>query len=167
MAVDLVFRKRSSNYFLDKHDSQTLSYTWMLRGKPPGSWRHVSMRVRRLMPALQRENDMGGRFTKRPPICRVPFGLGLPGKTGNARSEISEADGSDPLFEALVRAWGGFSQTRHRPLGVAPVRIDPCRKAVEPMSRHLSIILAGTPTAARYYKERQAHPKASAKRPRA
>ena len=54
------------------------------------------MRVRRLMPALQRENDMGGRFTKRPPICRVPFGLGLPGKTGNARSEISEADGSDP-----------------------------------------------------------------------
>ena len=43
------------------------------------------------------------------PIFRDPFDLLLPGGTGDARSEISEADGSTPLFEALVRAWGGAS----------------------------------------------------------
>ena len=33
-----------------------------------------------------------------PRIFRVLFGLGIPCRTGDARSEISEADGSDPPF---------------------------------------------------------------------
>ena len=49
------------------------------------------------------------------PIFRVLFGLCLPGRTGHARSEISEADGSSAPFEAPVRAWRGVGFHNHRP----------------------------------------------------
>ena len=53
-----------------------------------------------------------------PPIFRVLFGIGFSGRTGDARSEISEADGSDPPLRdpRVGAARGGFSQTLSRPL---------------------------------------------------
>ena len=111
------------------------------------------------MPALQRENDMGGSIHKKAPpgftmplpsIFCVLFGLGLLGGTGDARSGISEADGSDPPFRGPGTGVGrcGFSQTSHRPPGVAPVRISPCGKAIEPMRKPVWMTLLGAaPTA--------------------
>ena len=80
------------------------------------------------------ENDMGGRFKKAlprftmpfPSIFRVLLGLRLHGRTGNARLEISGADGSD-LFEALVQEWDGvvFHKPRTAPWGSLPSNMSP------------------------------------------
>ena len=65
----------------------------------------VPMRVRRLMPALERENDMRGRFTKSPhndshrPCCPSPvFSSGYASMPGPADADRArrEVDGSDP-----------------------------------------------------------------------
>ena len=92
----------------------------------------VSMRVRRLMPALECENDMRGRFTKRPlgnsqcrfhlssvfsSVCALLAGPTTPARNSPRRT------GATPLFECLVRAWHGASFHTHpaAPRGVAPV----------------------------------------------
>ena len=60
----------------------------------------------------------------------------LPGSSVADRAKRRRT-GATPLFEALVRAWGGagFHKPRTGPLGVAPVRISLCGKAIKPMRK--------------------------------
>ena len=53
--------------------------------------------------------------------------------------------GATPLFEALVRAWGGvgFHKLRTAPKGSLPSVISPYGKAGMPMSKSSSQILVG------------------------
>ena len=92
----------------------------------------VPMRGRRLMPALQRENDMGGRFTKRPSgdsqgrfhLSSVFSSVSAPvaGPATPARKSPRRT-GATPLFQSPVLAWhgAGFHKRRPAPRGVAPV----------------------------------------------
>ena len=61
-------------------------------------------------------------------ICRADLG-------------ISEVDRSAPLLEAMVRARGGRcgNSSAPPPQGVAPVRISPCGKAIEPMGKPVAV----------------------------
>ena len=74
------------------------------------------MRLLRLMPALERENDAAGRFTRRP--CRKSQGRFHPSCVFSSVSDSLARPatptrkspgrtGAPPLFEALVRAWSG------------------------------------------------------------
>ncbi len=82
------------------------------------------MRIHRLMPLRECENDVGGRFTKRPlrdSQCRFQLSsvfssvcASLAGPATPVRKS-PRLTGATPLFEAPVRAWRGVGFHNHRP----------------------------------------------------
>ena len=93
------------------------------------------MRIHSLMSVPRCENDVEGRFTKYPPsrftlasrfIPCLLFGVRLRAQPACGRTGDFEVDGSNPLFEALVRAWGGcgFHMRRTAPWGSLPSELS-------------------------------------------
>ena len=104
------------------------------------------MRIHSLLPGPQRENNMGGRFTKRPFGIHNAVSTYLPcslwsrpppaGPRTPARKSPRRT-GATPLFLALVRARAsrGFHSSAPFLRGRSRLIINPCRKAVKPMRR--------------------------------